>query len=141
MQHSNDFPPVRTTKLTKPIPLTVLVVDNYEDSAELLKAVFEYEGHSVATSPDSATALELAKTETFDAIYIDIKMGEANGYDLAASLREMPAYADTAFVALSAFDHSTPEQLAQLRDFDYFLLKPTGIQQILQPLIGIAPKG
>ena len=138
MQHSNNFSNPVHTGLRWPRPFDVLIVDDHVDGAELLQMLFEFEGHRVAVAFSAEDALEMAKDKSFDAAYIDLKLNGMSGYTLASKLRKLTSIADIPFVAMSGTDHVTDDEVALLNRFDYFLLKPFGLQQLLVPLRELA---
>jgi CheY-like chemotaxis protein len=138
MQRSNDLPTAASSLLPWPRQYNVLIVDEHADEAELLQTLFEFEGHVAVTAQSGEDAVELANSRTFDIAYLDLKLNGTNGYALAEKLRQLSALSEIPFVAMSGTDHRTDGELELLHEFDYFLLKPVGIQQFLQPLKELA---
>ena len=81
---------------------TILVVDDEEPIAELLRAVLEDEGYRVVTAPDGRAALERL-TETRPALVLsDVMMPHLDGRALARALQADPAHQALPLVLLSA---------------------------------------
>ncbi len=55
--------------------LTILVVDDESDLRDLLTRSFSREGHRVEAVADGRTAIELASTEQFDVVLLDVALG------------------------------------------------------------------
>jgi CheY-like chemotaxis protein len=82
----------------------VLVVDDLEDSRELLVRVLQKWGATVLQCPSAHTALTELSSTRFDLLVADIAMPDLDGYDLIESIRRrgdpaahIPAIAVTAY--------------------------------------------
>ena len=61
----------------------ILVVDDDEDTRELLREVLSEEGYRVNTSGSGEEAMEIGKRELFDVIISDMRLGPSlNGLDV-----------------------------------------------------------
>src|SRR5688572_19387314 len=60
----------------------VLVVDDEQETCDLLKMVLEREGFSVSTSTSAQAALEMVGAEDFDVVSTDLSMPEMGGLEL-----------------------------------------------------------
>jgi two-component system, NtrC family, response regulator HydG len=60
----------------------VLVVDDEQETCDLLKMVLEREGYTVATSTSAQAALELVGARDFDVVLTDLSMPEMGGLEL-----------------------------------------------------------
>ena len=58
----------------------VLVVEDDQNMAKMLKVIFEKEGFLVSTSFDGVEALKALGEEAFDAIILDILMPQKDGF-------------------------------------------------------------
>jgi two-component system OmpR family response regulator len=82
----------------------VLVVDDEPDIRELVRVNLEQAGHRVLTAADGAEALARVRTETPDALFLDVRMPDVDGWTVleelkAGSLRdlsEIPVFMVTA---------------------------------------------
>ena len=84
--------------------LNVLVVDDLEDSRELLVRVLHHWGAKVLQCPSAHTALAALSSTRFDLLVADIAMPEVDGYELIQRVRRLedgrgrvPAIAVTAY--------------------------------------------
>jgi DNA-binding response OmpR family regulator len=64
-----------------------LIVEDERKMAELLKAGFEEENHSVSLALDGRAGLELASASEFDAIVLDLMLPGLDGFEVARRLR------------------------------------------------------
>jgi PAS domain S-box-containing protein len=69
--------------------LRVLVVDDEEDTCEVLQAILEGCGARVRAVNSAAAALEAMAEEAFDVLISDIGMPEEDGYSLIAKVRAL----------------------------------------------------
>ena len=60
----------------------ILVVDDEQETCDLLQMVLEREGYKVTTSTSAQHALELVGTEDFDLVLTDLSMPEMGGLEL-----------------------------------------------------------
>ena len=77
--------------------LRILLVEDDEDSAEMMVCFLKREGHRVQTAGDVGTALEAATSGMFDLLISDICLPDGSGVDLMRELcsrgSEMPGIA------------------------------------------------
>lgn len=67
----------------------ILVVDDDMDILETIRDVLELEGFDVACVDRGAKALEIANTEIFDVVLMDIKMPVMNGVETFKKLKQI----------------------------------------------------
>jgi CheY-like chemotaxis protein len=67
--------------------LTVLIVDDVEDTRVLYGHYFEYQGARVFTAADGMAALDLAVAEQPDVIVLDLAMPRMTGWDVLGALK------------------------------------------------------
>lgn len=64
----------------------ILVVDDESDSTDLLKFLFEKDGHEVIEAADGREGLEKARQEAPDLIILDVMMPEMDGVRMNSHL-------------------------------------------------------
>ena len=69
----------------------ILVVDDENDIAELIKDILEDEGYSISIANEGKSAINLIKEEKFDLILLDIMMPDISGTEVCANIRNEPA--------------------------------------------------
>ncbi len=103
----------------------VLVVDDNADAAQtlafLIRALGENEVH-VALS--GAEALPLAERIKPDTVFLDLKMPEMDGYEVARRMRREPWAHDAWLVALTGWGLDEHKRHSQEAGFDQHLTKP-----------------
>ncbi len=75
-------PEVKTT------PARVLVVDDNEQSRDLLCRQLIKEGHDVNVAEHGRKALEMLRNDYFDIVLLDIIMPEVNGYEVLVEMKK-----------------------------------------------------
>lgn len=111
----------------------LLVEDNF-DAAESLQILLELAGHRVRVAGDGAAALREFEAEIPDVALIDLGLPGMSGYELVELLRDRPAVAGAALVALSGYGRDEDKERAFRAGFDRHLTKPVELDQ-LQALI------
>ncbi len=119
-------------------PLRVLAVDDSEDTAEMMKALLEMDGHQVCTAHSGPAALETAAAFHPDVILLDIGLPGLDGYQVAQRLRADPALRDVALIAASGYGQEGDRQRSREAGFDRHLVKPLDPHELREILAGIA---
>ena len=81
--------------------LTVLAVDDDEDTTALLRYLLEMNGAKVTTANSGIEALGLAREAHFDVVLSDISMPSMDGFEFVRRLRALPGKEDIRVVALT----------------------------------------
>ena len=103
--------------------LSILVVDDSVDSAEMLAMMLKLEGHDARTAYDGSQALSLVQSFTPDVAFLDLRMPEMSGYEVARRLRETPSL-ETVLVAMTGFGDEEERKRTEEAGFDHHLVKP-----------------
>ena len=106
--------------------LHVLVVDDNEDTRDVLQAVLEADGAVVSTALSSDAALKALDVERPDVMLIDIGMPIMNGFDLVRLIRRRPADSGgrVPAVALTGYISAEDRASAVEAGFQAYLTKP-----------------
>ncbi len=117
----------------------VLVVDDNEDSAEMLAMLLELAGHEVVTAHSGPAALDLAVGYLPDVVLLDIGLPRMDGLEVARRLRRVPALADTLLVALTGYGQDEDRAQSYAAGFDHHLVKPVDIDLLRRVLQEVPP--
>ena len=115
--------------------MKVLIVDDSASNRKLLRVTLEAEGITIGVAGDGIAALELLRSEAFDAVISDILMPRMDGYRLFREirrdlqLREMPIIACT-----STYLSPDDEKFALRSGADRYLSKPAPADVLLRLL-------
>ncbi len=113
--------------------MNVLIIDDDGGIRQTLGAALESQGHNVAAVANRAAAEKKLRAESFEAAFLDIRLGADNGLDLLPELlRLSPRLAVIVITAYSSIE--TAVQAIQRGAFDYLAkpFKPAQITQLLE---------
>ncbi len=110
--------------------MSVLVVDDSEDTTEMVRHLLEIGGAAVCAATSGVEALRLAREREFDVVLSDISMPEMDGFEFLSRLRQIPGKEDLPAVALTGFGRPEDVQRASEKGFYAHLTKPFDIQQL-----------
>jgi signal transduction histidine kinase/DNA-binding response OmpR family regulator len=113
--------------------LTVMVVDDYVDSAESMASLLKLDGHFVRVAHGARDAIELARTFKPAVVFLDIGLPDMNGYEVAQHLRALPGGTEAVLVALTGYGQPDDLERSKAAGFDHHLVKPID-PSILQTL-------
>ena len=103
----------------------ILVVDDNADAAQTLAVLIQGLGENdVHVALSGEEALPLADSIKPDTVFLDLKMPEMDGYEVAQRLREKPWCADTWLVALTGWGLDEHKRRSKEAGFDEHLTKP-----------------
>ncbi len=102
--------------------LSVLVVEDEEDTRALIEYVLHSQGANVTTAPSVADALEAMPKTRPDVIISDIGLPEVDGYSFMRKVREINT--ETPAVALTAYARREDIENAAAAGFDLHIAKP-----------------
>lgn len=131
---SSYLPPVSKGEVCLALADTtakVLIVDDNKDALETLQLLLEATGHEVAIAHNGHDALTLACRTLPAVLFLDIGLPGMDGYELARRLRTMPETAGCTLVALTGYGQAEDRQRADEAGFDYFLVKPVMLADVL----------
>lgn len=115
----------------------ILCVDDDPSLLMTLEAMFEAAGHTVLATEDPFHALELASTESFDAMTIDAKMPKMSGLELMAMLRRLPATGIVPILMLTSLSE-VDDRIRGLRSgADDYLVKPFDESELMARIEGL----
>ena len=113
--------------------MNVLIIDDDAGIRQTLGAALESQGHTVAAAANRAAAEKKLRAESFEAAFLDIRLGADNGLDLLPELlRLSPRLAVIVITAYSSIE--TAVLAIQRGAFDYLAkpFKPAQITQLLE---------
>ena len=114
--------------------MSVLVVDDSEDTTEMVRHLLEIGGASVCSATSGFEALRLARENEFDVVLSDISMPEMDGFEFLNRLRQIPGKQHLPAVALTGFGRPEDVQRANDKGFYAHLTKPFDIQRLAKLL-------
>ena len=122
----------------QPRPCRILLVDDHDDSVELLRMLLVRRGFEVSLAGSVSAALVAAEAAPVDVLVSDIGLPDGSGCDLLRQLRAR-APAPLPAIALSGMDRATDVERAREAGFDEYLAKPVAIAQLVEALRRVSP--
>lgn len=104
--------------------LSVIVVEDDEDSRALLVRLLEKTGADVRSASDAPQALEMLAGRMADLVVSDIGMPGMNGFEFMQKLRALGGSHAFLSVAVTAFARPEDRRSALLSGYDFFASKP-----------------
>jgi len=117
--------------------LRVLVVDDEQDTRELVAALLTPCGAEVISVGSAAEALDQMKQQRFDLLISDIGMPEMNGYDLISRIRQLGEEhgGRTPAMALTAYAGTDDRKRALAAGYGMHLPKPFVAAELISAAI------
>jgi PAS domain S-box-containing protein len=108
----------------------VLVVDDNEDSGELMSALLEQLGHDSRVAFEGVRALELAAEFAPHIVFLDIGLPGMNGFEIARRMRQLPMCATIPIIALTGYTRDSDREEALRAGFSEHFAKPIAIDRL-----------
>ncbi len=116
--------------------VSVLAVDDNQDSLEVLKAVLEASGAETRLAPSGDEALAQWHREPADVLLCDLAMPGMSGYQLLGHIRELDRQAGRVTPAIAVTAHASEEQVARSAQagFQNHISKPINSGQLVRAI-------
>jgi DNA-binding response OmpR family regulator len=109
----------------------VLVVEDDQHIRELVLLHLGLEGLSTASSGDGAAGLQLARTEHFDLIILDVMLPGLDGVTVCRAIRREPHLKDVPILMLTARREESDKVNGLESGADDYLTKPFGVREFV----------
>jgi CheY-like chemotaxis protein len=119
----------------------MLVVDDSPTIRAVLGKMLGQEGYAVQKAVDGESALELAKAEQPDMIFLDIVLPGINGFAVLRALRHDPLTQHIPIVMISGNQQATEQFYVQRFGADDFIKKPFGLREVQQSIHQVVQAG
>ena len=116
--------------LTQPSRSTVVVVDDTDVSAEIMRRHLVAEGYEVEVANDGPSGLEIIRRVSPDLVLLDVMMPGMNGFDLCRLIKSDPATCLTPVVLVTGLDDRLDRIAGVRAGADDYLTKPVDIDQL-----------
>lgn len=116
--------------------LSILLVDDNIDAAEMLQFFLSTMGHQVSLAHTASQALEMVKSLAPDVCILDIGLPDSSGYDLATNIRNISSV-QPALIALTGFGTMRDRDLATEVGFDHYFVKPADLDALSEVLAAV----
>lgn len=115
----------------------VMIVEDQEDSVQLLKQVFDFYGCEVIVAHDGQQCLQQMDEAQPDLVIMDLSLPGMDGWATLRTLRAQERTAELPVVAVTAYHNHSLEQLALDAGFDGYLPKPLSPATLVDDLNNI----
>ena len=112
--------------------LSILVVDDDDDTRTLVKTILTSNGFSVRDARDGTEALNTLKEFKPSLVVLDIMMPGLSGYDVVVQMKQKPETQNIPIIMLTA--KADPDDvLSGYKDYgvEYYITKPFTTRQLL----------
>ncbi|HEV8473002.1 MAG TPA: ATP-binding protein [Methylomirabilota bacterium] len=111
--------------------LSVLVIEDNDDTRDILKLMLETEGAQVETAGRGEDGLQVADRLRPAVVLCDIGLPDMDGLEVARRLRARAALADTRLIALTGYGQADDVRQAAEAGFEAHLIKPVNLEQLM----------
>ncbi|HWA72890.1 MAG TPA: response regulator [Polyangiaceae bacterium] len=109
----------------------IMTVDDSVSLRKLVASALQAAGHNVSEAESGASALNVAKTTSFDLVISDLNMPGMDGLTLVSQLRQLPAYRSTPILILTTEMDPQKKQAAKAAGATGWIVKPFDPAQLL----------
>jgi two-component system cell cycle response regulator DivK len=123
----------------QPEDLTILVVEDYEDTSLATRLALERRGYHILEASDGAQAVEVSARERPDVILMDLNLPVLDGFGAAERIRANPELKEAVIVAVTA--HHDPELRARslAAGCNAFVTKPVDFEWLDDLITNLLP--
>jgi len=116
--------------------LHIVLVEDLDESRDIMKTILELEGHSVATAQDGENGCELILNGLPDVAIVDIGLPGISGYEVAKRVRSL-LHDQVYMIALTGYGQQQDTQAALQSGFNAHLVKPAAMETLFEMLAKI----
>ena len=119
--------------------LTILLVEDYDDTRFVMRLQLEFRGYRVIEAEDGKKAVELALKERPDVILMDLSLPDLDGFEATKQIREDEQMRQVPIIAVTAHQETNFRQGAKASGFDAYVTKPIDIDWLSDLISGLSP--
>ena len=103
---------------------TILVVEDFEDTREMIALELRHEGYEVVEAADGVSAVEMVKRRCPDLVLMDLSLPGRDGLSAAYRMRELEPMCRVPIVACTAHGAGLHREVALAAGCDEYVTKP-----------------
>ncbi|MEX0958569.1 MAG: PAS domain S-box protein [Burkholderiales bacterium] len=127
--------------MARPAGRVVLVIEDDDHAASLVRLLLEAEGFAVLRAADAETGLTLARGRLPDLILMDIQLPGMDGLAATALLKRDPATAAIPIIALTALAMKEDRDRGRAAGCDAYIAKPLRYRELYTVIDALLNKG
>ena len=112
----------------------ILIVEDNQDSREMLHYVLTSAGHEVHEAADGPEGVDAALRLQPDVALVDVGLPHLDGYEVARRIRAQSGFASMILIALTGYGQAEDRERALEAGFDLHLVKPVNPVSLLDVL-------
>jgi two-component system cell cycle response regulator DivK len=112
------------------MPRKILIVEDNEDSRELVAKVLKNKGYMIVEAVDGEEAIEKVVAEKPDLVLLDISIPKLDGYEVAKRLKSMEDVKDIPIVAVTAHAMKGDREKVIAAGFEGYISKPVNVREL-----------
>jgi two-component system, sensor histidine kinase len=114
-----------------PEKLQVLLAEDVRANQMLVQYALRQRGHTLRIAGDGREAIELATSNEFDVILMDVQMPEIDGFQATAAIRALPRGLNIPIIALTAHAMTGDRERCLAAGMNDYLAKPLDIGRLV----------
>jgi CheY-like chemotaxis protein len=119
--------------------MSILLVDDHEDSREVFATILRYHGYTVVEASDGDEALRLTHGAVPGVVVTDLNMPAMDGASLIRALKRDPALATVPTLVVTADTAMEARTDAEAAGCSAFILKPLSPRSLLAAVQALSP--
>jgi two-component system, cell cycle response regulator DivK len=119
----------------------ILIVEDDQDTRQLLKIRLESAGYETASAADAVTAIQATRAERPDLILLDMGLPGGDGVVVMERLKSFPALESIPVVVVSAREPTVTEERARAAGAQGYVRKPIDNPELLAAVRGALGEG
>lgn len=122
---------------TQTADLTILVVEDYEDTSLAMRLALEDRGYRILEAADGAQAVEVAARERPEIILMDLQLPVLDGLAATERIRANPDLSEVIIVAVTAHQEADYRARALAAGCNAFVSKPLDFEWLNELLVSL----
>jgi len=119
------------------IRLTVVVVEDNHDAADMLAMWLESLGHDVHVAGTGAQGVELVQRARPDVVICDIGLPDIDGVEVCRRIQDLQIVVRPILVALTGWGMEADRRRTAEAGFNFHLVKPVALNKLREILLGV----
>jgi two-component system cell cycle response regulator DivK len=112
------------------MPRKILIVEDNEDSRELVVKVLKNKGFLTVEAADGEEAVDKAISEKPELILLDISIPKMDGYEVAKKLKSLEEFREIPIIALTAHAMKGDRERVIAAGFEGYISKPINVREL-----------